>query len=163
MLVYMLLNEATDMCYIGKTEGSLQARWEEHLRWSESGRSNMAVTHAIAEWGPDVWSQVVLQHCHTTEELNLAEGNWIRRCESDQPNIGYNMAHVPSADERRAKELATVRLVSRRDEEYYRECGRMATAKYDKEFYRECGRRGAAKSKASATSPPVPGTTLRPA
>lgn len=113
MIIYMLFNEITEKAYIGKTTHTLDERWEGHV-YAASTTSTSPMSRAIRKWGTDVWIRVVLQSCMSEEEMDVAEGNWIQRCETYDPAIGYNVVRVPSGEEKAllwyAKQVAKQRV-----------------------------------------------------
>lgn len=86
MLIYMLLNEGTDLVYVGKTVGTLDERWKGHVKAAQNGSS--APLHcATREWGTKPWTRVVLQHCENESELATAEENWIEYTSARDPSM----------------------------------------------------------------------------
>jgi hypothetical protein len=166
MLVYMILNEATEMFYVGRTDGSLESRWLGHLDDVKAG--SLTRFHvALREWGTEVWTPVILQHCSTLEELEIAEGNWIEYLDARNPRIGYNTKYVTNTYEKlydwvakSSKKKKKSRDFNRSEAtttlEMFREWGRkggeMSRKKSDMsleelEKYREWGRKGAEKAR----------------
>lgn len=159
MLVYMILNEATEMCYVGKTEGNLKSRWREHREAASSG-SGARFHVAIREWGVEVWTPVVLQHCTTEQELSIAEGNWIEYLDARNPVVGYNTRYVENAYERYAHFLKGRRIASTRGNkraapsvEQFRSWGTAGARTRDSmspeelQQFKEWGKKGAEKSR----------------
>lgn len=173
MIVYMILNEATEMSYVGRTTSTLEDRWAGHVNAAERG-SNLPFHVAIREWGTEVWTRVILQHCSTEKELKIAEGNWIDYLCTREPAVGYNVAYVPSAlsdasrwvdrmslrDARNgARSASNPRSARPRSEmteeqiQFFRECGRRGAkprsemTEEERERYREWGKKGARRAK----------------
>src|SRR3990167_3181414 len=108
MIIYLSLNEATEMGYVGKTTKTLQERWDRHLDLAKSGGSS-AFYRALREWPEHVWTLCILQHCTDLEELAVAEGNWIAELDTLNPSVGYNTAFVESAETRLASTWRRIR------------------------------------------------------
>lgn len=83
MLVYMLFNEATEMAYIGQASKGLFTRIKEHVRESKKDSSNR-LYRAIAEYGIESFTPVVLQNCYSAEELDKAE-RWLQLSATEHP------------------------------------------------------------------------------
>ncbi len=88
MLVYMLLNTATDMVYIGQTAHSLKKRAMRHK--DAKGRKNSRLRAALRDFPWYCWEVIPLQYCASLEQLDDAEARWISECDSVNPNVGYN-------------------------------------------------------------------------
>jgi hypothetical protein len=147
MIVYMALNEATEMGYVGRTHGSLEDRWEAHVSAAERG-SSLPFHAAIREWGTEVWTKVILQHCSTEEELKIAEGNWIDYLCTREHNVGYNVAYARNALDTASKWVERMSSRDARNGAKSLKNPRAARPRAEMtetqlEFFRECGRRGA--------------------
>ena len=140
MIVYMLLNTVTEKCYVGATDGTLQARWRRHLKETIAGGSSLG--RALRDWPEEFWLLTVLANCCDTEELSKAETAWMSICCSLEPGVGYNESTVPyvidgkrnGADVLTATVKASSPLAG-------------LTIEQRREYFREAGRRGAAKSR----------------
>jgi hypothetical protein len=127
MLVYMLLNEVEERCYVGQTTKTLEAWLSEHWDSVRAGSQTRLHT-AMRQWNDQCfWTYVVLQYCYEPAQLDASETLWIRSCDLLDPAIGYNERGGSPEKQRRAQP-------------------RMSEER--REFFRECGRKGAAKSKA---------------
>ena len=163
MIVYMILNEATEMSYVGKCIGTLEDRWHTHVDDAEKGSTTRFHT-AIREWGADVWTPVVLQRCYTEQELDVAEGNWIAYLDTCDPHVGYNTRQPKNSYDLLVAWLSSgVRpdgvkpKLSEARREFFRQCGlkakRMPQKTRDQmspaelERYREYGRKGAERAR----------------
>lgn len=126
MLVYMLLNEVEERCYIGQTTKTLETRLSEHWAAAKDG-SNTRLHEAMRRWDDrSFWTHVVLQNCYEAEQLDPIEAMWIELCGSKDHTVGYN-ERLGSPEKKRT---AQPPMTEER-----------------REFFRECGRRGAAKSR----------------
>lgn len=86
----MLLNHATEMCYIGQAK-DLNARLKEHRRQAKNG-STTRIHEAIRDFGWDCFEVIVLEQNLTTfKELNDYETLWIEKLDVTNPNVGYNV------------------------------------------------------------------------
>jgi hypothetical protein len=147
MIVYFIVNEATEMGYVGKTVGTLDDRWRGHIAAAESG-SDLPFHEAIREWGTEVWLCVILQHCYTEQELNTAEGNWIRYLCTSEQNVGYNIKRMrtawSSAEDwimRSQSVFSKYGKLARDNPNSARPRDQMTPERI--EFFKQCGRRGA--------------------
>jgi hypothetical protein len=165
MLVYMLLNEVEERCYVGSTEKTVIARLAEHWALARGG-ARSPLHEAMNRWPHDeYWTYVVLQNCYSLEELSEAEERWISHCHSADTGVGYNVHRTVHGGSRKQPQMTEQRR------EFFRECGRrggsagrvvspktlarrerqarlaVMTDEERTEFFRECGRRGAVKSK----------------
>lgn len=89
MLVYMLVNDVEEKVYIGRTFKSREQRVGEHIA-NAMGGSMTRLHTSLREFAPDCWWSVTLLECETLEQAVELEALWIERCDSVNPNIGYN-------------------------------------------------------------------------
>lgn len=86
----MLLNTATDMVYVGQTTTSLKERIDRHRKKGGRSTGNRRLWNALNDFPWFVWEVVVLEHCLSLDDLDVAEERWIADCHSIEPNVGYN-------------------------------------------------------------------------
>lgn len=106
----MLLNEATEMVYIGQTINTLQQRIAKHSKDASHG-STTRIHQAIREFDIETFTEVVLQNCYDESELDAAEQWWADYTSSYEPGVGYNtyrptikkQQHVADKPKRRMK------------------------------------------------------------
>jgi hypothetical protein len=138
----MLLNTVTERCYIGATDGTLEERWQRHLKETTIGTSRLG--RALATWPAEIWLPVVLCNCYSSEELSAAERAWQLECNAFDDGVGYN--------EHRGSYESTVNAGKRGGDPLIaavRPSSPLAgmTLEQRREYFREAGRRGAARSK----------------
>jgi group I intron endonuclease len=89
MIIYKAFCKKSGKSYVGKTTGSMRARINGHLCDSKLSRyGHIKFYRAIRKYGIDAFEWSILQICHTIEELNVAERQWIRVLDSKKQ--GYN-------------------------------------------------------------------------
>ena len=89
-IVYKITNKINGKNYIGKTEYSLEHRWNRHLSSSRNG-SKFRFHSAIRKYGKDYWDLSVIETYQTEDEnfINEKETHFIKLFESDTKK-GYN-------------------------------------------------------------------------
>jgi group I intron endonuclease len=89
-IVYKITNNKNKKSYIGKTEYSLEHRWNRHLSSARNG-SKFRFHSAIRKYGEDCWDLSVIETYQTENEnfINEKETHFIKLFESDTKK-GYN-------------------------------------------------------------------------
>jgi len=89
-IVYKITNKINGKNYIGKTEYSLEHRWNRHLSASRNG-SKFRFHSAIRKYGEDCWDLSVIETYQTEDEkfINEKETHFIKLFESATKK-GYN-------------------------------------------------------------------------
>ncbi len=89
-IVYKITNKTNNKTYIGKTEYSLEHRWNRHLSSARNG-SKFRFHSAIRKYGKDCWDLSVIETYQTEDEnfINEKETHFIKLFESDTKK-GYN-------------------------------------------------------------------------
>lgn len=87
--VYVLTNHKNGKQYVGRTRKSGGVRWREHIASARAG-SVYLLHKAIRKYGAGNFSVATLQRCRTSETLNRAERQWVKRLGTLAPN-GYNL------------------------------------------------------------------------
>ena len=89
-IVYKITNKNNGKSYIGKTEYSLEHRWNRHLSSARNG-SKFRFHSAIRKYGEDCWDLSVIETYQTEDEnlINEKESHFINLFESDTKK-GYN-------------------------------------------------------------------------
>lgn len=148
MLVYMLVNEVTDMVYVGQTLQGLFERMKEHENSAKVG-SRTRLSNAIREYGFEMFTPVVLQNCYDTDTLNRAEECWIEYTCCREPAIGYNTAKGAVGiviDKNEKIEELTDKFSKAKLKKQKTTVSPLLTEE-EREKYRAWGRKGAAISK----------------
>lgn len=97
MVIYKITNRLNGKVYIGKTEATVESRWEDHVSNVEKGYS-FHLTNAIRKYGVDAFDFTILDVAQSREELNTKEIYFIALYQSNQRERGYNM--TPGGDGR---------------------------------------------------------------
>ncbi len=89
-IVYKITNKKNGKPYIGKTEYSLEHRWNRHLSSAKNG-SKFRFHSAIRKYGEDCWDLSVIETYQTEDEnfINEKESHFIKLFESNTKK-GYN-------------------------------------------------------------------------
>ena len=89
-IVYKITNKKNGKPYIGKTEYSLEHRWNRHLSSARNG-SKFRFHSAIRKYGEDCWDLSVIETYQIEDEIfiNEKETHFIKLFESDTKK-GYN-------------------------------------------------------------------------
>ena len=89
-IVYKITNKKNGKSYIGKTEYSLEHRWNRHLSSARNG-SKFRFHSAIRKYGEDCWDLSVIETYQTEDEniIDEKETHFIKLFESDTKK-GYN-------------------------------------------------------------------------
>lgn len=87
-IVYKITNKINGKNYIGKTEYSLEHRWNRHLSSSRNG-SKFRFHSAIRKYGEDYWNLSVIETYQTEDEnfINEKETHFIKLFESDTKKV----------------------------------------------------------------------------
>ncbi len=98
--VYCHTHVETGRRYVGLTKNTMMHRWNQHCaqaKHSKGGRWHFP--NAIRKYGKEAFSHRVLEVCHSIEEANEAEEDWIQSFTTRDPDFGFNIArggvHVP--------------------------------------------------------------------
>jgi group I intron endonuclease len=89
--VYLILNRVNGKVYIGQTVKHIRDRWSLHKTFAKRG-AKWHISRAIAKYGHDSFSIVILHQAFSREELNEMEIRAIESHNSMDPQYGYNMA-----------------------------------------------------------------------
>lgn len=113
-LVYRLTNMVNGKVYIGQTKGTLESRWDEHVRQSRKTAtgSSPKLHNAMAKHGPEMFEKEILGHSCTPDGLNWLEIEMIALHESTNNELGYNISAggvTLDTPETRAKKSATAK------------------------------------------------------
>jgi len=112
--IYSATNNLNGKIYIGKVEmpKTIRDRWEEHLRdgkklkrkRNKDSDKKIYSTHlnnAIAKYCSTVWIVKQIGIAINENELNEKERFWIKKYDSMNPNIGYNMTEGGESGKKR--------------------------------------------------------------
>lgn len=94
-LIYIMENVINKKIYIGKTIGSAEERFKQHI-WEAHNENkpiyNSCLSRGIRKHGDDAFRYAVLADNIDDDELGLVEEHYINMYRSDDPEIGYNMS-----------------------------------------------------------------------
>lgn len=88
--VYKITNKVTGKIYIGITNQGSGARYRHH--WYESRIGEPSPIHkSMAKYGEENFTLEIIDFAETYEELKEKEKFWIKKFNSTDRNIGYNL------------------------------------------------------------------------
>lgn len=88
--VYKITNKVTGKIYIGITNQGSGARYRHH--WYESRIGEPSPIHkSMAKYGEENFTLEVIDFAETYEELKEKEKFWIKKFNSNDRKIGYNL------------------------------------------------------------------------
>ena len=90
MHIYLVTNLISYKMYIGKTEGTVEERWKQHMKNAKSGIQTH-LYRAIRKYGPEVFIAEGLTECNSLEQLDELEKSWIILLGTHNGDSGYNM------------------------------------------------------------------------
>ena len=82
MIIYKITNLLNGKIYVGKDS-------KNDLKYYGSG---IFIRRAISKYGIDNFSKEIIQFCDSLDELNEMEKHWIKKLNSRNPVIGYNIS-----------------------------------------------------------------------
>ncbi len=89
-VIYMYLNTITEMVYIGSSMYGLPHRHKRHIKDAFQKEKKSHFHKALSSWSDECWERLILERCHSEEELDSAETRWIAECHALDENVGYN-------------------------------------------------------------------------
>lgn len=84
--VYITTNNINGKKYIGQKKYDKENRWVDYLG------SGVALNKAIAKYGRENFSKIIIEHCETKEKLNEREIFWINFYDAINDKGFYNIA-----------------------------------------------------------------------
>lgn len=85
--IYKITNLLNNKVYIGKTQLTLELRWQDHKKNFKKLQDDMAIHKAMFKYGEDNFSTEIIEEC-SDEIINDREKHWIEFYNSYQN--GYN-------------------------------------------------------------------------
>jgi group I intron endonuclease len=82
MVIYKITNKLNGKIYIGKSVNNN----------SDYFGSGVSITQALKKYGKDFFEKEILECCNSIEELNEQEKFWIKKHNSTNKNLGYNVS-----------------------------------------------------------------------
>ena len=90
--IYKIINTVNNKIYIGKTEETIERRLYEHKLCVKTGSKQSRLYSAMKHYGVDKFIVEELDHSDSSEELCEKEKYWIKKLNSQDPKVGYNIA-----------------------------------------------------------------------
>lgn len=100
MVVYKLTNLITNKIYIGIDT-------KDDPNYLGSGT---LMRHLIAEYGKKHFKKEILEKCASIEELKQKEQYWIKKLDSYNPDVGYNIHTVRIDKEKKPYRLTSINI-----------------------------------------------------
>lgn len=105
-VIYKITNTINNKIYIGQTNMTEPQRWQAHIwhAYNDPENDSVALCHAIAKYGRESFKREILATANTQDELNQLEQHYIKKYNSTDRNIGYNIScggdgHLKVSDE----------------------------------------------------------------
>lgn len=92
MFIYKITNLINNKIYIGQTIKSLEKRLQCHF-YDSKYKKNSHLLKAIAKYGIRNFIIDEIEKCNSTEHLNKREQYWIKKLNSQNRLIGYNITN----------------------------------------------------------------------
>ena len=95
--IYVIINNINDKTYVGQTRTTIERRWYQHRKASETLKNKAVLYNAMRKYGVDNFSiSIIGKYEQDTkekliEELNKKEMFYIALLDSTCDNYGYNM------------------------------------------------------------------------
>lgn len=90
--IYAIINKINGKLYIGQTNNP-KKRWMGHKYHSKNNNSGMIIHSAIRKYGIQNFSfEIIEDNILTLDEVNSKEEWWIKYCQSNIRNFGYNIS-----------------------------------------------------------------------
>jgi group I intron endonuclease len=161
--IYMILNNATGMMYVGSTTITLKARWDIHRHSiCVTRKKDRPLYKAIAEYGTNSFDILLLENypCSCDEILRMRETYYQDLFDSRNTDVGYNVFrayasleqhkqndheynvrnrdnHTEYMREWRVNNIDRARELGREGQQRRREKNREAYNAYMREFHRK--------------------------
>jgi group I intron endonuclease len=87
--IYLIRNRVNGKVYVGQTIQPVNLRWNQHVCKAKHGR-NLPFLNAIAKYGREAFTVLILTSADDQDTLNLKERILIRAYGSMTKGIGYN-------------------------------------------------------------------------
>lgn len=84
MYIYKITNIINGKIYVGKCKRAI----DKSMLYFGSG---LLIKRAILKHGKENFNKLILETCHTVDELNARETHWITTLNSTDRRIGYNI------------------------------------------------------------------------
>ena len=103
--IYKIVNLVNNKIYIGKTINSVEHRLKEHIRTSKRKRTYTSYLYnAMNAYGEENFDIEVIEECQLSI-IDERERFWIKKLNSQNPNIGYNIQEGGEGGAVRSKEF----------------------------------------------------------
>ena len=89
--IYKITNKINNRFYIGKTIGTIEKRWQEHLYDMEHNRDNSILHNAMRKYGVDNFSIEVIESNIPEQQLDSKEKEYIEHLKSHKKYGNYNI------------------------------------------------------------------------
>ena len=91
-IIYKITNLINNKIYIGKTTKTINDRFKEHLKTAKRKRTYTSYLYnAINTYGESNFKIEIIDTCKNEDDLNSKEVYWIRKFNSQNTEIGYNI------------------------------------------------------------------------
>lgn len=95
MFIYKIINLVNNKIYVGKTTSTIEKRFKSHKKsyksWLKGNRGCSHLYSAFDKYGIENFIIEELDTASTIDELNEKEIYWIKKLDSINPDVGYNI------------------------------------------------------------------------
>ena len=91
MIIYKITNQINNKIYIGLTTCSLEYRWVRHIIESKNINNTKHLYKAMRKYGIENFTIEVIDKTNDFKKLGELERYYIRKFNSTNPKIGYNL------------------------------------------------------------------------
>mgnify|MGYP002519401990 CR=1 FL=1 len=93
MIIYKITNQINNKIYIGLTTCSLEYRWSKHVTESKNINNTKHLYKAMRKYGIESFTIEAIDETNDFKKLGELERYYIRKFNSTNPEIGYNLTH----------------------------------------------------------------------
>ena len=93
MIIYKITNQINNKVYIGLTTCSLEYRWSRHITESKNTNNTKHLYKAMRKYGIENFTIEEIDNTDDFKELGKLERSYIRKYDSTNPKVGYNLTH----------------------------------------------------------------------
>ena len=90
--IYKITNTVNGKIYVGKTEETVERRFYEHKLSVKTGKKQSKLYSAMKHYGVDNFIVEEIDSASDSEELCKKEIAWIKKLNSRDSNVGYNVS-----------------------------------------------------------------------
>ena len=93
MIIYKITNKINNKIYIGLATCSLEYRWSRHVTESKNINNTKHLYKSMRKYGIENFKIETIDETNDFKKLGKLEREYIRKFNSTDPNIGYNLTY----------------------------------------------------------------------